>query len=155
MDVHTRAFHAHSTTNPDKSDWQPLREHLEAVAEIAARNASAFSADALAHLAGLLHDLGKYTDEFQRRITGDPIRVDQAGPGGRKVSRPTRARGLKHPSPWLARSAGPLRVAQVQGQFGFAPIQIGAWLIVIPTHHDLQLAIIHGINQPVLATDSS
>lgn len=90
MDVHAQTFYAHSTPNPDKSDWQPLREHLEAVAEIAARNASAFSADALAHLAGLLHDLGKYTDEFQRRITGDAIRVDQAGPGGRKVSRPTR-----------------------------------------------------------------
>jgi len=81
MDDHTRAFYAHSTPNPDKSDWQPLREHLEAVAEIAARNASAFSGDTLAHLAGLLHDLGKYTDEFQRRVTGDAIRVDHATRG--------------------------------------------------------------------------
>jgi len=81
MDDHTRAFYAHSTPNPDKSDWQPLREHLEAVAEIAARNASAFSGDTLAHLAGLLHDLGKYTDEFQQRVTGDAIRVDHATRG--------------------------------------------------------------------------
>lgn len=81
MDDHTRAFYAHSTPNPYKSDWQPLREHLEAVAEIATRNASAFSGDTLAHLAGLLHDLGKYTDEFQRRVAGDAIRVDHATRG--------------------------------------------------------------------------
>ena len=31
--------------------------------------------------AGLLHDLGKYTDEFQRRVTGDAIRVDHATRG--------------------------------------------------------------------------
>ncbi len=24
-------FYAHSTDNPDKSDWQPLGEHLEGV----------------------------------------------------------------------------------------------------------------------------
>lgn len=81
MDGHTRSFYAHSTSNPDKSDWQPLRAHLEAVAEIAAHNASAFSGESLAHLAGLLHDLGKYTDEFQRRIAGDAIRVDHATRG--------------------------------------------------------------------------
>jgi CRISPR-associated endonuclease/helicase Cas3 len=32
-------------------------------------------------LAGLLHDLGKYTDDFQRRIAGDAIRVDHATRG--------------------------------------------------------------------------
>ena len=81
MDGHTRAFYAHSTTRPDKSDWQPLREHLETVAEIAADKASAFSGQTLAHLAGLLHDLGKYTDDFQRRISGEAIRVDHATRG--------------------------------------------------------------------------
>lgn len=30
---------------------------------------------------GLLHDIGKYTDEFQRRITGEAIRVDHATRG--------------------------------------------------------------------------
>ena len=28
-------FYAHSTENPDKSDWQPLDEHLQRVAELA------------------------------------------------------------------------------------------------------------------------
>lgn len=54
--------------------WQPLCEHLDAVSELAARLAElarpgdcAFIADA--RLAGLLHDFGKYSDAFQRRIT--------------------------------------------------------------------------------------
>lgn len=35
----------------------------------------------LGHTAGLLHDIGKYSDEFQRRIAGDAIRVDHATRG--------------------------------------------------------------------------
>lgn len=76
-----RPFYAHSTPRPDKADWQPLAEHLYAVATLAEHRASTFSAGDLARLAGLLHDLGKYTDEFQRRISGDAIRVDHATRG--------------------------------------------------------------------------
>lgn len=76
-----RSFYAHSTPRPDKSDWQPLAEHLQAVGTLAGQKASAFSAGDLAELAGLLHDLGKYTDEFQRRVSGDAIRVDHATRG--------------------------------------------------------------------------
>jgi CRISPR-associated endonuclease/helicase Cas3 len=40
-----------------------------------------FGGEDLARVAGLLHDLGKYTDEFQRRLCGDAIRVDHATRG--------------------------------------------------------------------------
>ncbi len=42
----------------------PLRSHLALVAERASEFASAFGAEREAHLAGLLHDLGKYGDLF-------------------------------------------------------------------------------------------
>ncbi|WP_271195891.1 CRISPR-associated endonuclease Cas3'' [Azotobacter vinelandii] len=74
-------FFAHSGANPDKSDWQPLAEHLKSVGHLAAEKAGIFGGQQLAGIAGLLHDLGKYTDEFQRRISGDLIRVDHATRG--------------------------------------------------------------------------
>lgn len=45
-----------------------LEDHLHAVAELAARHASAMGSADWAQLAGLWHDLGKYAKEFQRRI---------------------------------------------------------------------------------------
>lgn len=74
-------FFAHSTEKADQSDWQPLAEHLKAVGRLAAEKAASFDGQGLAEVAGLLHDLGKYTDEFQRRIAGDLIRVDHATRG--------------------------------------------------------------------------
>jgi CRISPR-associated endonuclease/helicase Cas3 len=76
-------FFAHSTQRNDRSDWQTLAEHLQSVAALAADSASIFGASELARVAGLLHDLGKYSDEFQRRIAGDAIRVDHATHGAR------------------------------------------------------------------------
>ncbi len=81
MDVKPASFYAHSTNRLDKSDWQSLADHLQAVGKLAGQEASFFGASELARLAGLLHDLGKYTDEFQRRISGDDIRVDHATRG--------------------------------------------------------------------------
>lgn len=79
MDI-SRCF-AHSTARGDKTDWHVLAEHLVSVARIAADNAKVFGMEALASPAGLLHDLGKYTVDFQRRIAGDAIRVDHASRG--------------------------------------------------------------------------
>ena len=50
---------------------QPLREHLTGVAELAAPSAAAFSAEAHARRTGLLHDIGKYAPDVQRRMN-DP-----------------------------------------------------------------------------------
>ena len=69
---------AHSGKLEDLSDWQPLREHLNAVAELAAERAKAFGGQDWAYLIGLLHDLGKYTQAFQARLHGDTTRADHA-----------------------------------------------------------------------------
>lgn len=74
-------FFAHSTHREDRSDWQPLAEHLQNVATLAAAFASVFDAAGLAKPAGLLHDIGKYTEDFQRRIAGEAVRVDHATRG--------------------------------------------------------------------------
>ena len=79
-------FFAHSTEQKNKSNWQPLHEHLESVGRIAAQSAQHFNDQTLALTAGRLHDLGKYTREFQCRLEGSPRSVDHAT-WGAKIAR--------------------------------------------------------------------
>src|SRR5690606_13792973 len=74
-------FFAHSTDDDSRADWQPLHAHLAAVSELAGRFADVFDAGSLGRVAGLLHDVGKYTVDFQDRIAGEAIRVDHATRG--------------------------------------------------------------------------
>lgn len=80
-----RKFYAHSTARLDKRDWQPLDEHLIGVGQRARASAEIFGAGALAEAAGLLHDLGKYTDKFQARLEGKEPRLDHATHGARQM----------------------------------------------------------------------
>lgn len=52
----------------DCSGWEPLEEHLGAVALHAKRLASAFGAEEWAEAAGLLHDIGKVSQAYQDYI---------------------------------------------------------------------------------------
>jgi len=81
-----RNFYAHSTGRQDRVDWQGLRDHLLSVAAGAAERGSHFGGQDLAWLAGVLHDLGKYTDRFQGRLSGDIHQVDHATWGARIAS---------------------------------------------------------------------
>lgn len=45
--------------------WHLLRNHLEATASLTAARAAKFGAEDLGRIAGLLHDVGKYQDDFQ------------------------------------------------------------------------------------------
>ena len=59
----------HGNPLPESSGkWQPLADHLRNVANLAATFAAPFNASAETHLAGLLHDLGKYASRFQARL---------------------------------------------------------------------------------------
>lgn len=75
--------YAHSSPLVDEAHWQPLAEHLQNVGAMAREFASAFDAEAPAEVAGLLHDLGKYTEAFQARLHGSTQRVDHSTHGAR------------------------------------------------------------------------
>lgn len=78
-------YYAHSGQQADRSDWQLLRDHLEAVAGLAQERAQVFGGADWAHLAGLLHDLGKYSDAFQKRLNGSDQRADHSTAGAKLV----------------------------------------------------------------------
>nr|MBL0702285.1 CRISPR-associated endonuclease Cas3'' [Desulfobacterales bacterium] len=63
-----KKYYAHTLEGKSPSDWQPLKEHLENVAEMAQLFADAFDAGDWGYLAGLWHDIGKYSDEFQKML---------------------------------------------------------------------------------------
>lgn len=81
MEVSNSIFYAHSTGNLDRSGWQLLSDHLRNVGSGAAQNARYFEGKDCAEIVGLLHDIGKYTREFQGRLAGDLARVDHATRG--------------------------------------------------------------------------
>jgi CRISPR-associated endonuclease/helicase Cas3 len=74
-------FYAHSTCRPDKSNWQSLRDHLLNVAALTAASGAKFGASRAGALAGMLHDLGKYTEAFQLYIQGRGPSVDHSTAG--------------------------------------------------------------------------
>ena len=78
-------FYARSTKQIDKTNWQPLKEHLENVASLAKEFASSMGqeVETMAKVAGLLHDIGKYTKEFQARLSGDLTKVDHSTRGAK------------------------------------------------------------------------
>lgn len=76
-----RSYFAHSTDDESKGNWQLLCDHLLAVSKRTAEFANVFDGGPQGSVAGLLHDVGKYTDEFQNRIAGQAIRVDHATRG--------------------------------------------------------------------------
>lgn len=73
-------YYAHSADGRDCDVWQPLADHLLAVAQLAGVRGAKFGIERAAMLAGLLHDLGKYTEGFQARLRGGK-RVDHATAG--------------------------------------------------------------------------
>ena len=62
---------------------QLLLDHLTVTAEKAKKFAEVFGKGDWGYCCGMLHDLGKYSDKFQRRIRGKEIKVDHATAGAR------------------------------------------------------------------------
>ncbi len=60
---------------------QTVLEHLTGTADLCADFAAAFGAREQGLLAGMAHDLGKYSAAFQRRLQGDPRQVDHSTAG--------------------------------------------------------------------------
>jgi len=62
--------------------WQTLQSHSVNVGEMAAKFARVFGAQEIACQTGQLHDLGKYSEPFNRRLHGGPS-VDHATAGAK------------------------------------------------------------------------
>ncbi len=73
-----KEYLAHTSEDGRK---QTVLAHLEGTAALCEEFASAFGAGPEGRLAGLAHDLGKYTDAFQRRLLENGPRVDHASAG--------------------------------------------------------------------------
>ena len=79
-DVSSQGFLAHSSQDPERIAHQTMLEHATNVRDLAMENARHFGGEDLAGAAGLLHDLGKYTIAFQKRLFGG-AKVDHATRG--------------------------------------------------------------------------
>ena len=64
----------------DDGREQTVKDHLEGTAQLCARFARSFGAEAQGNLIGFAHDIGKCSDEFQKRLRGGQI-VDHATAG--------------------------------------------------------------------------
>lgn len=86
-------YYAHSRPNDsplperNKDDWHLLRDHLLAVGEGAASRAFYWKQADEARLAGLLHDVGKYASNFQKRLEGKAHGVDHWSIGAHWAAR--------------------------------------------------------------------
>jgi len=92
-------YYAHSRDDPNKNDWQSLKDHLTNVAEMASEFATDFNASEFAYAGGLLHDIGKYSNEFQKRLEGANIRVDHSTAGAKEAGQifnPSQSRILQY-----------------------------------------------------------
>lgn len=65
----------------DKIREQSVAEHAENTGQLAKKFAEAFGYGDWGYCAGILHDIGKYSEVFQRRIRGDKCKVDHATAG--------------------------------------------------------------------------
>lgn len=71
-------------TDPEgRRDSQLLVDHLNAVADTASLFSARFNMKAWGRALGLLHDAGKSSTAFQRRLQGDPHSVDHATAGAK------------------------------------------------------------------------
>lgn len=78
-------YFGHSREGADKSEWQCLKDHLVDTARLAVDFGRDAGIAELAHVAGLMHDIGKYSKAFQSRLEGSKRRVDHSTAGAREI----------------------------------------------------------------------
>ena len=103
--VELKQFYAHSLPSRPQTEWEPLDVHLQRVSTLASSFADSFGGGAYARLAGLWHDLGKYSAEFQAYIrssndaeaSSEQIRgkVDHSTAGAQRGARELKAPAIE------------------------------------------------------------
>jgi len=77
-------FYAHSN---EKGQLQTLEEHLENVAKLSSDFSKKFGAQQLGYIVGVMHDIGKYSIEFQQRLLKNGKKVDHSTAGAIEVEK--------------------------------------------------------------------
>jgi CRISPR-associated endonuclease/helicase Cas3 len=83
--LNNQSYYAHSREGVEKADWQRLIEHLTNTSKLAAEMGKDAGISDLTALAGLMHDIGKYSLKFQRRLDGSSQRVDHSTAGAQEI----------------------------------------------------------------------
>jgi len=78
--VPDKPYFAHSAREID-GEWHRLKDHLEATGQMAARFLADVGWQDVGRAIGLLHDIGKYTTEFQDRLKGSHKQVNHSTAG--------------------------------------------------------------------------
>ncbi|MFA5561602.1 MAG: CRISPR-associated helicase Cas3' [Eubacteriales bacterium] len=78
-----KVFYAHSDFT-ERKDGQAVLDHLKNVAELA-KGFSMESCSTNAYFCGMIHDIGKYSEDFQQRLKGSRKQVDHATAGANEA----------------------------------------------------------------------
>lgn len=78
-------LYAHTAQEGDDREWQRLDEHLNNTADCAEEFSSDFGAGTWGRALGILHDAGKATEAFQRRLHGSSETVDHSTFGAKEA----------------------------------------------------------------------
>jgi CRISPR-associated endonuclease/helicase Cas3 len=78
-------YFAHSKPDLPASEWQLLKDHLLKTGDLAFELGRDAEVSDLAKLAGQVHDIGKYSLAFQRRLKGSNQRVDHSSAGAQEI----------------------------------------------------------------------
>jgi len=85
--MHSKTYFAHSSEDSGKKDWHKLADHLKGTGTRAAEFLQLLGCADFGRVAGLLHDLGKYTPEFQERLSGGRNRIDHSTAGAQVATK--------------------------------------------------------------------
>ena len=77
-------YFAHSSDVSEKP-WQEISEHSKNTAKIAGTFASKFNSEEFGYICGVLHDIGKYSQDFQDKLKGKIVKVDHSTAGAQEV----------------------------------------------------------------------
>ena len=80
-------LYAHTGPDGTIADGQTLQDHLEAAAQQCSQFARDLGYEHWGYALGLLHDAGKSSEAFQRRLEGSTLRVDHATAGAQLSAR--------------------------------------------------------------------
>lgn len=70
----------------ENGNVQSIKEHLYGTAKLARQFGDAFENSDFSYLCGLIHDIGKYSDEFQKRIWDAGPKVDHSTAGAIEIN---------------------------------------------------------------------